>query len=221
VVTTVLGGVLSGVGMILFPSRTADDDMIPAPHGPRTRVPSKRPQPYGWPLPDFQGRWRDPFRIPAWIYEDFPAPLKIPAYVPTPQPVFVPSPTTYPVAIPTAQPFPIPTPTAVPTPWKIPSWIGDLAPLLLPLAIPSARPASRPGRIRLPQRDPLTGPQSVPIPSAFPQYLQPPTQADTCQCEAQRKRKKKGCTNPVTSRRTTTRGGKKFRTITRYLKCPA
>ena len=221
VVTTVVGGILSGVGMILFPSTTADDDMVSAPHGPRTRVPGKRPQPYGWPLPDWQGRWKDPFKIPGWIYEDFPNPVTVPTYEPIPQPVFTPDPTTYPVEVPTAQPFPMPKPTPVPTgsPYSLPSWADDLWPFLVPL-ITGPGPA-KPGRVKVPNRDPLTDPNNAPLPSEWPQYLQPPTQADTCQCEAQRKRKKKGCTNPVTSRRTTTRGGKKYRTITRYLKCPA
>jgi hypothetical protein len=46
-----------------------------------------------------------------------------------------------------------------------------------------------------------------------------PFRADECQCEKP-PRRKKGCTNPVSSRRTFTRDGAKFRTVTRRLQCP-
>jgi hypothetical protein len=200
-------------GAIFFPSETADDDVwqAPQPHGPRHRGRKPRPQPYGWPVPDWSGKWH-PYDVPGFVK---PQPHETPQPVEMPQPVFVPDPTTYPVAVPTAQPFPMPKPTPAPTTWKIPTWIGDFAPLLLTFALPG----SKPGRYR----SPLTGPNDSPVPLASPNYFQPPAQADTCQCESQgkRKKRKRSCVNKVTSRRTYKKGSVRYRTTTRRITCPA
>lgn len=216
--------VLGGVGAIFFPSRTADDDVwqpqpqpMPQPSGPRRRYRNKRPQPYAWPLPDFQGKWF-PYDIPGAVVRvdprvfgdpwEFPAPRDLPAPAPLPMPAPVPAPR------PTTTPRPTTAPTPTKSPWPDP-WT------LLPFL---TQPGTAPRRYRLPrnpsQPDPLTPPQTGPLPFESP-FAQPFNRADQCQCEKPRKRKSDSCTNPVSSKRTFTRGGVKFRTITRKLTCQA
>lgn len=92
-------------------------------------------------------------------------------------------------------------------------------------------PAQRLGRVNLPNTIPsplpLTNPltavqtQALPYARAFP-ATQAATQEQDCSCRpARKKRTKKPCKNPVTSRRSFARDGSRFITVTRQVKCQA
>lgn len=122
----------------------------------------------------------------------------------------------------TSSPFPSSAPTTAPSatasPW---AKIGQLvAPYLGTWLSPgttfqpyrNVAPSPQPQL----QPDPLTSLNTAALPFAA-------TQAQTrdCSCAKTKKRKKKGCTNPVTKRSHTTRGGRKFVTVTRRIECQA
>jgi len=238
----VLGRVGGLIGAIFWPNKTADDDTwgdwwpevqpVPA-KGPPRRT---RPRTVEVPDADDWYNWgpKQPWRIPwGWTYpvnrpyfddEPWEGPLGDPWAVPTGAPVATP------VFNPTTSPFPTPAPAPAPNPW------GDLWPFLVPLLMPQPTPRTPRIRSPLPRNppnpfwpDPLAptptpltpvDPRGVESPQVFPQPF--PNRADPCNCQAQtdrRKRKKDSCTNPISSKRTFTRGGKRFRTITRKIEC--
>jgi hypothetical protein len=206
----VLSRVLGPLAWILFPSRTADDDILPQPAPqPAPRGPTKRPRIRVLEPPTLPGE--APVRIPGRYFPQ-PGDLPKPTTAPTPAPREQPRPQPRPGRWPTPRTWPAPTP--MPTP-RAPVPFDPLLPLILaPLLRPGARPTFRPGRIVAPDRvaDPLTFAQPQPL----------PFNADRCTCaEDKPKRKRKGCKNPVTSKRTFSRGGSRFQTITRKLECPA
>jgi hypothetical protein len=95
----------------------------------------------------------------------------------------------------------------LPLPWLTPPRIG----------YPSRQPRNPFGPSPLTPTNP--GGVESPQPFSFPQ----PYRADPCNCAAQdtkRKRKRDSCTNPISSKRTFSRGTAKYRTITRKLECP-
>lgn len=207
--------------LIFFPSRTADDDTIPGPMPqplPQPRGPSRRPRVRVRTIPDapnIPGPYRPAQpRFPG----DFERPGTNPDTVTQPQPGTRPAPSPAPVPRPDTRPRPAPTPRPTPTPRApsapgLPFWL-PLLPQLLP-RVPS----------RLPNRPlaaPLTPIQRAPVQYPQPLPLSVPIQArpSNCPpCETERKRRKRKCTNRITNRRTFTRGGSRFRTITRKLEC--
>jgi hypothetical protein len=219
------GGVLTGIGRILpfiipifWPSKTADDDVIPGP-GPvrRRNPPYHRPgTTTDWPVPDFPSRarprkppkrWR--FRVPNPQRTPDPLEFPLPTAQPLPVPRALPRPSTRP-----ASPRPAPSspaPTSTPS-RPLSTWLDPLTYLLL------QRPnAPSVGRVRLPSQSPV--PIESPLTSPFAYGVPSRLKDDQCDCTRTRKRKKSTCTNPITSKRTRTRGGRKFRTITRRLDC--
>lgn len=232
----------SVLGWILFPSETSRDDVVldpvldpramPIPKGPPQRPRVGRPYPYAWPLPDFQGKWRKRGpRIPGVLYPtDLPGglPRTLPRSVPAPRPQ--PAPLPPPQAMPQPRSVPRPSPRTAPrgTPWPSPTprtpprtaprpTLPTLLPYVLPFLFPSPSPrvTAQPRPIAPPVQSPL--PIENPL-TAFNPY-RVPSRPDDCQCEKPRKRKK-GCTNPISSKRTFSRGGARFRTVTRRLQCP-
>jgi hypothetical protein len=80
-----------------------------------------------------------------------------------------------------------------------------------------------PGVQPLPFPNPLTAlqPAALPYASVAP-MARAAVQEQDCSCRpARKKRKKKACKNPVTSRRSFKRGSKRFVTTTKELKCQA
>ena len=122
----------------------------------------------------------------------------------------------------TSSPFPSSAPAAAPpataSPWV--KWGQLVAPYLMPFLSPGV--SSQPMRFTQPatqpqlQPDPLTQFQTSALPYAATQ-----AQTKDCSCAKPKKRRKKGCTNPVTSRTHKTRGGRKFVTVTRRIECQA
>lgn len=206
-----VGGPLIGV---FWPSRTADDDTIPGPMPQPQRVPTRgptrRPRVTVAEPPRVPDIWRYPQpRFPG-DFEREPKPgtkpdtVTLPAPGPRPAPAPAPRPRTQP------KPTPAPRPTPTPRAPGLPDWWPLVAPLL-----PSTKP-------RTPVRRPLTPDQRAPLEYASPQPFALPLQsrpANCPPCEKDRKRRKRKCTNPVTNRRTFTRGGAKYRTVTRKLEC--
>jgi hypothetical protein len=95
--------------------------------------------------------------------------------------------------------------------------LPDILPFLVPFLTPTPR-VSRPAQpIRPPQVVPSTPPIESPLtqPYSYRANYCPP-----CESDRPRKRKKDSCTNPISGKRTFTRGGVRFRTITRKLQCP-
>lgn len=175
-------------------------------------------------------------RAPAQVIEDIQLgggvlpPLAVPSSssssAPSSSSSSVPAPTygttAGPAAIPGTSPWPSSAPApatpAATSPWAkygqlvapfLSSALGSLfAPSLA--AVPSLAPSPAL------QPDPLTSVNTAALPFAA-------TQAQTrdCSCAKTKKRKKKGCVNPVTSRTHRTRGGRKFVTVTRRIECQA
>jgi hypothetical protein len=212
----VLARILGPLPYIFWPSRTADDDTVPGPmperipqrpKGPQkrpviVRVPT-RPAPYYPQQPRFP--------------DDFNRPDTKPDTVTRPAPGDRPRPGDRPLPKPATRPTPRPKPRPTPAP-RTPGW-PDLLPYLVPLMQP--KPAQRPrARPRVDYR-PLTPPQTGPVEYPAPLPLQArPANCPPCERET-KKRKKRKCTNPITSRRTYSRDGQRFRTITRKLQCRA
>ena len=91
-------------------------------------------------------------------------------------------------------------------------------------------PAAQLGRINLPNTgaspfpltQPLTAANLAPLSYAAPWAVpRTATQEQDCSCRPARKKRKKSCKNPVTSRRSFKRGNRKFVTTTKELKCQA
>ena len=209
-------------GLILFPSETADDDVITMPQ-PRRIPPRKRPEVVAPPSPQWPGiEFPDRFPVRQPKYPD-EMPRKVPKPVQVPEPVRLPFPTPqeYPQPKPQAKPQPKPKapPKPAPAPRTAPPGPSPWSPFdLLPLLMPSARPttpAQRPGRVSFPESTPT--PLTQPNPWGLP-FSSPP-RTDTCECDTPRKRKKKRCANPVVSRRKSTRGGQRYVTTTRRIEC--
>jgi len=208
-------GVLSRVlwlpGLILFPSRTADDDILISlpqpqqlPRGPRTRTRRRVRAPYDpeYPVGPVKVPQRRPDDQPRQTPRDLPRDLPNPYIIPRPWEIPKPRPGPRPVPLPSPRPG---TPKQ-PNPW----------PYLIPLL--TSIPHDQPGRLTRPRDRPLQSPLDQPLPFAQPI----PQRADQCDCtQTKRKKRKKGCVNPITSKRTFARGGAKFRTTTRKLICQA
>lgn len=200
----ILSGVAGIIAGILYPTPTSSSDTIPGPmpgdsRGP-TRRPVIRPRP---PLPV-------PGRIPDILAPPVPGiPAPVPA-VPSEPVLTSPQPTG-----PTFDPADMPTPTAPPAPTPATPSLPRNWAFLLPAVIPFLAPgSSSPPRVPLTPTQP--GALQSPLTAAGPGNCPP------CRCNDQRdkrKRKKDRCTNPITNRRTYTRGRTKFRTITRKLQC--
>lgn len=208
----VIGGAASTAGAILarimpwllifLPSSTEDlpwyDPTLPKPQ----KLPKPEPQPQAWPeeMPEPQPQaWPEPQPAPQPKPQDQPEPVEWPQDIPH--------------EFPDTSPWPAPPAAA---PW-LPSWLPDFAdvalPLLLPALIPTRGRARKPGRVR----DPLTADQ--PDELALPLESPYPYRTDECNCEQTKKKRKKSCSNPISSKRTFTRGSQKFRTITRRINC--
>lgn len=84
-----------------------------------------------------------------------------------------------------------------------------------PLQPPAEEQWPRPEQQTEPQRQPLTEPQTAPVP-----LTQAQADEDACKRVRQRSKRKKSCRNPVVRSRTFTKGNKRFRIITKELKCP-
>jgi len=204
----VLARILGPIPYIFWPSRTADDDTIPGPMPDRIpqrpKGPLKRPvivRAPTVPRPDYPRQPRFP--------DDFTRPGTKPDTVARPAPGDFPKPAPRPAPIPAPRPGPRPVTLPTPTGWP------DLLPYLVPLMQPRPRPRM-PTRPRFVSR-PLTPPQNMPL--QYPVPLQArPANCPPCGKET-KQRKKRKCTNPITSRRTFKRAGAKFRTITRKLQC--
>lgn len=194
-------------GGILWPGRIEPDRPYeyPAPKAP-TKGPPRRPviRPPRRPViapgsPDSQPRPTE-YRPPALpLPRDTTRPRPGVEPRPRPQPRPVPRPVSPPKAKPT------PRPGAAPKWWSLP--------LMFPLPLSAPRVAPRP--IVQPQPQPVSAPLTLiqPQPVALPE-------TDPCRNAARRrKRKRDSCTNPITGRRVYTRGGRKYRTITRRLEC--
>jgi len=204
----VLGTAASVIGGLLWPSTIGQEP----PWEPPTRAkwPRKGPQ---------ARRGRRTRKAPRTRPE--PQPEKPPTVKPatTRPPSVRPEPTidprAFPVPAPSPGPIPVPTssPVTIPSPRALPTWVTSALPYALPLglaAFSSPRAPSRSAR-----RSPLTSRQTS--------ALRSPPSGPPDQCEIQRKRRprKRSCTNPIVRTTRTTRGGSKFVTITREIKCPA
>lgn len=196
---------------VLWPSRTADDDVWspvtqpqpqPLPRGPTRRprigtrvdvVPGPGPRVWKWP-----SRW--PEMPPTSSPTSSPTPTRAPVPTSAPVPTII----TGPIHAPA--PRPIPTPTSAPLDF---TWLTPFLPLAL-----------RPGRPRVPSKPSLRPTPLTPI-QASPLEFARPAESDPCkaQRERERRKRKRRCTNPVTSRRVSTRGGVKYLTTTRKLQC--
>jgi len=195
----------------------------PIPKGPPQRPRVGRPYPYAWPLPDFQGRYRPRPRVPGVLYPDVD-PVQQPGTAPAPATRPSPQPGTQPAARPVGDPFPRPgtRPGATPFPRPVPSpRTVPRAPDILPFLIPFLSPTPRVSRPAQPRRPPELVPSTPPIenPLTAP-YRYRSDSCPPCESDRKRKRKKDSCTNPISGKRTFTRGGARYRTITRKLQCP-
>jgi len=111
------------------------------------------------------------------------------------------------------------TPTTPATsPWaKVGQIVGPyIGGLISPLLSPGAQSLPRTQLATQTATDPLTQFNAAAVPFAASQ-----AQTRDCSCAQTKKRRKKGCTNPVTSRTHRTRGGRKFVTVTRRIECQA
>jgi hypothetical protein len=97
-------------------------------------------------------------------------------------------------------------------------------------AITAPGAAPRVGRVTLPGQSPVISPGSLPLTALNPGALQyralnpalAQAQEQDCSCRpARKKRKGKPCKNPVKSRRSFERDGKRFITTTKEVKCQA
>lgn len=204
----VLARILGPLPYIFWPSQTADDDTIPGPMPDqipqRPKGPLKRPviiRAPTVPRPDYPRQPRFP--------DDFTRPGTKPDILTRPAPGDFPKPASRPAPIPA--PRPAPRPVTVPTPIGWP----DVLPYLMPLMQPRPRMPTRP---RFTSR-PLTPPQNVPLQYPVPLLQARPANCPPCGKET-KQRKKRKCSNPITSRRTFKRNGARYRTITRKLQCP-
>jgi hypothetical protein len=164
-----------------------------------------------------------PLEVPVITAKRLPMPKRAPA--PRPPPVDL----TVPVIFQTRLPTPTPRSPASTSPTRSSSTVPKSSVLSRIDPLTAAFLLSRPGAATVKgpkityQRDPLTVPQSGAVASPSPFYAGSarPTKTDQCNCPKPRKRNASSCTNPITSKRHTTRGGVKFQTITRKLTCPA
>lgn len=210
-----------GVIGVLLPSKIGDEPPLPMPTqpgqptGPRRRYRVIRPTTLPRPEPSAQPQPAPrPAPVPTGVPDELPFPFPMPTAepIPLPQPApgrplpgtapRTPTPTRWPIPGPSVPPTPIPT--------KFDPW--TLLPLLL------TPPGAKPGRVRTPVQSPL--PMDAPLTSPFAYGVPSPrTGEDQCDCTKRKKRKKSHCTNPITRRTTRTRGGRRYRTITRRLDC--
>jgi len=217
-VARVLARAVSLPWLIFYPSRTADDDTVPGPMPqplPQPSGPRRRPRVRVRTVPDAPTT-PGPYR-PAQprFPDDFePAPGTRPAIVTPPRPGTRPTPTPRPVPVPAPRTLPRPSPTPRPTPTPRVPWLLPLLPQLLP-RVPQRLP-NRPSPIPLTPRQPARVEYPSPQPFAVPLQARP---SNCPPCERERKRKKRTCVNRITNKRTFTRAGSKYRTITRKLEC--
>lgn len=217
----VLPRILRPIGLpflIFWPSRIGKEAPVrieeiprprprPAPTGPQRR-PVVRP-----PMVPSPGTDRDTVSRPV---PDQPQPRPQPRAQPRIEPP--------PVVGPVFDPTQLPRPVAVPTPTpSAPPWIKPLT-YALPFALPFLSPSPRPAA-PLPLTAPATGPTpsapGIPLTTFQPGRLElPQPETDPCRrANPQRKRRKRKCTNRITSRRTFRKNGARYRTITRKLEC--
>jgi hypothetical protein len=207
-----IGAILAGV---LYPTPTASDDTIPgrppgSQRGPLRR-PKIRPRPPQQPKPS---PVEVPGRRPDIVSQPQPGTPQRPK--PTVESRPGPGPTFDPTQIPAPQ-LPTPSPRA----WSIPKPLQYAAPFLVPFLTPTSSSKPKPAPATAP-----TGAPSIPLTTFQPDRIDlPEPETDPCKRSRgqkdrkDRKRKKRKCTNPITSRRTFTRDGQKFRSITRKLQC--
>lgn len=183
----------------------------PAPTGPPRRPVVRPPQPI--PLP---GQSPDTVTRPA---PGQPSPEQVRRPQPRPEPPPVRVPVLDPTQLP--RPQPIPTPTPSPRTWPRPLTVAlpFALPFVLPLLSPSPRPAPSP--IAAPGSKPVFGP--TPLTPLQPLGVSSPaSEPDRCRCpKPERRRRDRQCRNKIVSSRKYTRGGRRYRTITRRLECPA
>lgn len=208
-----LARLILGPFLILWPTSTADDDVIVDPRplplprrkpgGPGQRVKVRKP-----PKPTIIR----PYPVPG----DRPRPDAKPSPRPTPKPGAVPAPE---IPAPAREPRPqtSPKPASRPAPRPAPA-PGLPSPAIpgMPLSIFS--PRATPNRVRLPNRKP--GDDTAPDPLTLFQPQAVPSPAEACQCDKPRRRKK-SCSNPIVSRKKSTRGGRRYITTTRRIECQA
>lgn len=123
---------------------------------------------------------------------------------------------TFPGTSPWPSSAPAPSTPATTSPWLK---YGQLvAPYLAPFLGATFQPGRNVAPSLAPQLapDPLTSLNTAALPFAASQV-----RTKDCSCAKTKKRRKKGCTNPVTSRTHRTRGGRKFVTVTRRIECQA
>lgn len=220
----VLGSVLGTILGVLWPSEIGPELPLPMPTQPgqptgprrryRVRVPGRPatvPEPQPLPQPQPAPRPRAPSARPGTAQ---PRPVEVPLPLPDVSPVPAPGPR------PTSRPNPVPAwptpgtgrPPAPSTPrTRLPFDPLQLLPLLL------TPPAAKPGRVRTPVQSP--SPMDAPLTSPFAYGVPSRPGEDQCDCSKRKKRKRSTCTNPITRRTTTTRGGRRYRTITRRIDC--
>lgn len=192
---SLLGPLGNAIGLFFIPRETARDDTFGRPEFD-TRAPFG-PETVTVTAP------RLPFSSP---FTSAPILAPLITALPTPsRPLFAP-----------ASPFfgtPIPTPSS---PRPTPSSPTSPRPLVSPFAMPNP---SQGGAPRPPTFPPLT-----PTQLAGPQSPGGDSGRNRCKpckpCKREKKKRKQDkCTNPITARRTFTRDGQRFRTITRKLQC--
>lgn len=201
---------------------------------PRARV---RPRPVALPRPVARPGRAGPITISRPRVLELPR--VVPAQLPAPRPSSPPIPASLPKTIPAPVVRDLPTTNTIPAPRvmtntaaiQVPSWLARLARLApAGLAVPLlgnvvTSPNLRPNLLPqiapqlAPQLAPLTQAQAYPVSSAVPRVV-PQTDACAQQRARERRRRKKACKNPVTSSRTYERGGRRYQTVTRELKCP-
>jgi hypothetical protein len=123
----------------------------------------------------------------------------------------------------TAQRIPVPAIPKAPAIWP---YIRDqiIAPLVKEQLLSLAQPKL--GRIKLPQAQPFPelalAPQTDPLTSFYSAAVPfSATKTKACSCATTKRKKKKSCSNPVSSKRKFTRGNQKYITTTRRIECPA
>lgn len=218
-VAAVLARAIALPWLIFYPSRTADDDVLgwPQPQ-PMPRGPTRRPRIRVPTLPDVLPP-EAPYpvsqpRFPGDFEREPSAPGARPDILTSPRPGTRPAPR--PGTRPGTRPAPVPTTAPTPRP---PSPLPFLLPYL-PLLMPRVPP--RPARpVQQLPRPPQFMPDrpTIPLTAFQPDAIRSPAPADPCATTETKKRRRRSCTNPITSRRVFKKGRATYRTITRKLEC--
>lgn len=215
-----IGRILGPLALLFVPGKLTD---LPWEWPKRIRTgtglpPGSRPrQPFALPLPSSDIETVT-VTAPRLTFTPQPFGFAPPANRPVaiPSPVAVPNPFAQPRTQPKPQPRPQPRTQPQPQPRVQPRPEPQPRPLALPLPSIPPFPAAPIGPSPGQRPTPLTPfqPGALQLPQPRPNPCASPAPKDD-----KRKRKKKKCTNPITGRRTFTRGNARYRSITRKLEC--